>query len=94
MHLFLIIAYLYLYIHLMFEMVRFLKLLKEEHYTWHQLSDSISYILLHHFEVVHLDFVLHLSRDARKPVFGVRTRSDTNGPVQTKKQVRSLKFQI
>ena len=35
-----------------------------------------------------------MSHDARKPVFGVYDRSDTNRPVQSQKQVRSLKFQI
>ena len=36
----------------------------------------------------------HLSRDARKLVFGFPTRSDTNWPVQLQKMARSLKFQI
>ena len=34
----------------------------------------------------------YMSRDARKPVFGFPTRSDTNRPVQSQKQARSLKF--
>ena len=33
-----------------------------------------------------------MSRDARKPVFGFKTRFDTNLPVQSQKKVRSLKF--
>ena len=33
----------------------------------------------------------HMSRDARKPVFGVLTRSETNQPVQSLKQARTLK---
>ena len=35
-----------------------------------------------------------MSCDARKPVFGVRTRSDTNRPVQSQKKSRSLAIRI
>ena len=35
-----------------------------------------------------------LSRDSRNPVFGTSTWSDTNRPVQSQKQARSLKFRI
>ena len=47
-------------------------------------------------KVVKSHFKGHLSRDARKPVFGVSlvTGSDTNRPIQSQKQGRSLKFRI
>ena len=36
----------------------------------------------------------HVSRDLRKPVIGVLTRSDTNWLVQSQKEVRILKFLV
>ena len=41
-----------------------------------------------------LSLLCNLSRDARKPVFGFPTGSDTNWPVQPQKMARCLKFWI
>ena len=38
--------------------------------------------------------VQYLSRNARKPVFGVPNTTDTNLAVQPQKMARCLKFQI
>ena len=41
-----------------------------------------------------LFFTLYMSLWVRKPTIWVLTRSDTNWPVQSQKQARSLKFRI
>ena len=42
----------------------------------------------------HLQSVRQMSREARKPVFGISNQSDTNWRVQSQKKVRILKLWV
>ena len=56
---------------------------------------NLSYFATAYCTPVGFGSSLHtMSRQARKPVFGFPTRSDTNRHVQVQKLVRNLKFHI